>query len=180
MKDSIKSDLHRLGRGVGVKCLINTLITNHGFRHMYYWRNIVEGRNIFNLYYRYKLRNLRLKTGVEIPYSVKIGKGLYLCHPYCITVNSKAVIGDNVTLYKGCTIGNQKRGKKSGAPVIGNNVYIGLNSTIVGNVKIGDNVLIAPNTYINIDIPSNSIVIGNPCVVHYCKDATKDYIINTI
>lgn len=49
-------------------------------------------------------------------------------------------------------------------------------STIVGNVVIGNDVLIAPNTYINCDIPDHSIVFGNPCIVKHADDATKDYI----
>lgn len=66
--------------------------------------------------------------------------------------------------------------KKKGAPTIGNSVYIGLNSTIIGGITIGDDVLIAPNTFINEDIPSHSIVIGNPCKIIPKQNATKEYL----
>ena len=57
-------------------------------------------------------------------------------------------------------------GKKQWCPQIGNNVYIGANSTIVGNVVIGENSFIAPNTFINFDVPENSLVIGSPGTIH--------------
>lgn len=60
--------------------------------------------------------------------------------------------------------------------VIGDEVWIGVNATIVGNIKIGNNVLIAPNSYVNCDIPSNSIVLGNPCIIKPNEHATIDYI----
>lgn len=59
-------------------------------------------------------------------------------------------------------------------------MWIGVNVTIVGKITIGDDVLIAPNTFINCDIPSHSIVFGNPCVIKYKNKATEDYINNKV
>ena len=109
-------------------------------------------------------------------YTKNIGYGFYVGHPYGITINAKAIIGNNVNIHKGVTIGQENRGKRKGTPCIGNNVWIGVNATIVGNVVIGNDVLIAPNTYINCDIPDHSIVFGNPCIVKHADNATKDYI----
>ena len=67
-------------------------------------------------------------------------------------------------------------GGRRGTPVIGNRVYIGLNSTIVGGISIGDDVLIAPNTFVNEDVPSHSIVIGNPCKIISKANATEEYV----
>ena len=74
--------------------------------------------------------------------------------------------------------GQENRGIRKGTPKIGNDVWIGVNSTIVGNIKIGEDVLIAPNSYINRDIPDHSIVFGNPCIVKNYKDkiCTEDYL----
>lgn len=63
-----------------------------------------------------------------------------------------------------------------GSPTIGNRVFVGINATIVGNIKIGDDVLIAPNTFVNFDVPSHSVVIGNPGVIHHKENATVGYI----
>ena len=76
------------------------------------------------------------------------------------------------------TIGQENRGKRKGAPTIGNKVWMGVNSTIVGNITIGDDVLIAPNSYVNFDVPPHSIVIGNPGKIIHRENATQDYINN--
>lgn len=117
---------------------------------------------------------------IDMSVNCQIDGGLYFGHPYCISINSKAVIGKNVNIHKGVTIGQENRGIRKGTPTIGNNVWIGINSTIVGKITIGDDVLIAPNAFVNTDIPSHSIVIGNPCIIKSCENATKDYINNPV
>lgn len=106
--------------------------------------------------------------------------GLYLGHPYGITVNSGTVLGMNVNLHKGVTIGRENRGRRRGCPTLGNCISVGINSSIVGKVTIGDDVLIAPNTYINCDVPSHSIVLGSPCRIIPREGATENYIINRV
>ena len=78
------------------------------------------------------------------------------------------------------TIGQENRGRRKGVPVIGNRVWIGVNSTIVGGITIGDDVLIAPNSYVNCDIPAHSVVFGNPCIIKQREKATEGYINNTV
>lgn len=67
-------------------------------------------------------------------------------------------------------------GGRKGAPAIGNEVWIGINAAIVGKITIGDDVLIAPNSYVNCDVPSHSIVFGNPCIIKHKENATEGYI----
>lgn len=130
--------------------------------------------------WKIRFKFMQNKTYLQIPIKTKIGKGFYIEHFGRIIINAKAIIGDNVTIATGVVIGSISRGKKTGEPIIGNEVWIGANSVIVGKIKIGNNVLIAPNAYINFDVPDNSIVIGNPGVIHYSKDATKGYIKNKV
>ncbi len=127
------------------------------------------------LYYRHCY-----KYGVEIPCNTKIGKGFMLCHTYNITINSRAVIGENVSIHKGVLIGQTNRGSKMGNPNIGNNVWVGINAVIVGGINVGDDVLIAPNSFVNVDIPSHSVVYGNPCIIKPRDNATEDYIRITV
>ena len=115
---------------------------------------------------------------LEISPFAHISGGLYIGHPFCITINPEAVLGYNVNIHKGVTIGQENRGKRKGVPTIGNEVWIGVNSTIVGKITIGDDVLIAPNSYVNCDIPSHSVVFGNPCIVKPMENATLGYINN--
>lgn len=126
------------------------------------------------------LRRYRLKYGLEISPSTSIGKGLYLGHAFNITINPKAVIGDWCNIHKGVVIGQENRGKRKGVPNIGNKVWIGINAAIVGNITIGDDVLIAPNSYVNCDVPSHSIVFGNPCIIKHRDNATEGYINNIV
>ena len=105
-----------------------------------------------------------------------IGPGLYMGHVHGITLNPKVKIGKNCNIHKGVTIGQENRGKRKGVPVIGDEVWIGINATIVGNVHIGNDVLIAPGAYINFDVPDHSIVVGNPGVIRHAAHATDGYI----
>ena len=143
----------------------------------YWYRKTNKRPNIIN---RIIYRAIKFIWHIEIPYSVNIGRGLYVGHPFGITINPNASIGENCNIHKGVTIGQENRGKRKGAPTIGNCVWIGINSTIVGGVNIGDDVLIAPNTYVNIDIPSHSVVFGNPCIVKHKDNATEGYINNKV
>lgn len=144
----------------------------------YHFRN--ASTPFWGLWHRLCLKRLQYKNGMEIPYNTKIGKGLYLAHPYNITINPAAVIGENCNIHRGVLIGQENRGHREGAPVIGDKVWIGINAAVVGKVTVGDDVLIAPNTYVNCDVPSHSIVFGNPCIIKSRENATEEYINRTV
>ena len=131
-------------------------------------------------YYKLALKKYTFKFGYDIPSHTKIGKGFYINHLNGITINPQVVIGNNVNMTKGVTIGQTNRGSKKGVPVIGDRVWIGANATIVGKINIGNNVLVAPNSYINFDVPDNSVVIGNPAKIIDNKNATTGYINNLV
>lgn len=116
------------------------------------------------------------RRGLEMTANMQIGKGLFIAHPYNIAINPHAKIGKNCNIHKGIVVGQVNRGAKKGAPVIGDSVWIGINSAIVGNVTIGDDVLIAPNSFVNVDVPSHSVVFGNPCVIKHRDWATEGYV----
>lgn len=155
---------------------VKDFVFQHRLRYMVYFRLAQKTRNpVAKLFYEYKLFRICRKYGIEIKTKTKIGKGFVMCHPYNITISPFAQIGDNCNIMKGATIGISG-GKHPGAPIIGNKVYIGLNSTVIGGVTIGDDVLIAPNTLVNVDIPPHSVVIGCPCKIIHKDHATKEYI----
>lgn len=148
-------------------------------RLLKYFRLCQTTTNAILLFYRYIFKHLKEKNHIEIYGKCDIGPGLYIGHPYCIIINANSRIGANCNIHKGVTIGQENRGRRKGAPTIGNNVWIGVNSTIVGKIVIGDDVLIAPNSYVNCDVPSHSIVFGNPCIIKSRQNATEGYINNT-
>ena len=167
-----RSDLARYG-AAGAKPYIRRLLK--------YLRRVQTCQNpLLRTYYRALYKRQCEKHGIEIPWTASIGKGLYLGHAYNITVNPAAVIGSNCNLHKGVVIGQTNRGAKKGVPVIGDRVWIGINAAVVGGITIGDDVLIAPNAYVNCDIPSHSLVYGNPCVIKAVENATDSYIENTV
>lgn len=123
---------------------------------------------------------MQVKYGVDIPARTKIGPGFKIEHLYGIVLNPDVVIGKNCNIYNGTTIGKEKRGKRIGCPQIGDEVWIGANAVIVGKISIGNDVLIAPGAYVNFDVPSHSIGLGNPAKVIERADATTEYIKNKI
>lgn len=125
-------------------------------------------------------RRIQKKYGVEIPASAEIGEGFKIEHLNGIVINPDVTIGCNCNIYNGVTIGKEKRGKRVGCPTIGDCVWMGANAIIVGNIHIGDHVLIAPGAFVNFDIPSNSIVLGNPAKIISRENATEGYITNIV
>ncbi len=147
-------------------------------RYMITYRkaSFYKKKSLRGLFYRIRLAYLSEKSGIQIPTKTKVGKGFYIGHFGTIIINPEVEIGNNVNVATGVTIGKTNRGEKKGVPIIGNNVWIGTNAVIVGKIKIGDDVLIAPNAYVNTDIPPHSIVIGNPAQIHPRENATEGYI----
>lgn len=172
-KDAFIADIHRqYGKNhVNLWELLNC----HSLAFLFCWRKVVTGSKLKSVY-KIILRHYKKHYGIEIPYKVILGSGFAMQHAYNITIKDEAVIGSNVTMYKGSTVGMDR----SGIPEIGDNVYIGLNSTIVGGVHIGNDVLFAPNSFCNFDVPDHSIVIGNPGRIHHKEGATKEYLLNVV
>lgn len=101
-------------------------------------------------------------TGIEIHPCAQIGKGLFIDHGMGVVIGETAIIGDNVTLFQGVTLGGtgKERGKRH--PTIGNNVVVGAGAKILGNITIGDNVLVGGNAVVIRDVPEDSTVVGVP------------------
>lgn len=129
---------------------------------------------------RWWLRKLSRKTRIQIPAETKIGPGLYIGHTGRIIINSMAILGCNINIGTGVVIGSEARGSREGAPEIGSYVWIGANAVIVGKIKIGSDVLIAPGAYVNFDVPEHSIVIGNPGKIIHKMNAVDGYICSTV
>lgn len=173
------TDYYRFGGGK--PCNPLDYVFRHNLRLTYYYRRYQCAKHkLSRLIFRYALFRLSRKYGLEFSLNTKIGEGLYLCHPYNITVGSGVVIGKNCTLYKGCTLGVAYRGKRQGAPTLGDDVFVGINAAVIGAVHIGNDVLIAPGAYVNFDVPSHSVVLGNPGQIYPKENATEGCIFNRV
>lgn len=146
-------------------------------RYLWYYRMAQASRGtIWGKWYMYRLIRFSEKTGIMLYENMNIPSGLIIGHPGTVIINGAATFDGNLFLTHGVTIGRDIRGKHAGVPHFGKNVCIRCNSTVVGGIKIGEDVLIAPNTFVNFDVPSHSIVIGNPASIHYRANATEGHL----
>lgn len=177
MIEICKQDLFRY-IGDGNKKWLNRLryvLFTPGYQYAYCFRHSTLARNpLSKIFWKILLRRCMFHSGIQIPAGTQIGPGLRISHFGSIVVNPAAVIGKNFSIAQGSLIGSAQ-GKKSGCPVIGDNVIMSANSIVIGGVKIGDYVMIAPGAFVNFDVPPHSIVIGNPGRIISSKYPTDKY-----
>ncbi|MBF8807262.1 MAG: serine acetyltransferase [Enterococcus lacertideformus] len=104
-----------------------------------------------------------------LPYSLKMGNGIKIWHPFGIIIHSKSKIGNNVELRHQVTIG--KSTAESGLPIIGNNVSIGAGAKILGEIYIGDGSIVGANAVVTKSFPKNSVLVGCPAMNIAKKEA---------
>lgn len=120
-------------------------------------------------------KHLGHKKGCEIRWE-HVVSGLVLAHPYGITVNGGAKLGKDCTLFKGCTIRSIRGGNNAGVPALGDIVVVCSNAMVCGNITVGNDVFIAAGTYVNFDVPDNSVVIGKTGVIHHKENPVRYYL----
>ena len=102
------------------------------------------------------------KTGIEIHPGAQIGKGFFIDHGNGVIIGETTIIGDNVTLYQGVTLGGTSKEHGKRHPTIGNNVMISAGAKVLGSFKIGDNSKIGAGSVVLEEVPPNSTVVGVP------------------
>lgn len=132
------------------KALIYYKISNFFYRKKHY------------IIARYISEKAKRKTGIEIHPGATIGKGLFIDHGIGVVIGETAVIGDNVTMFHGVTLGGVGSSKGKRHPTIGNNVFIGTGAKILGNITVGDNAKIGANSVVLKNIEENVTVVGIP------------------
>jgi serine O-acetyltransferase len=114
-------------------------------------------------------------TGISLPPQGEIGEGLYIGHYGSIIVSPASRIGHNCSLAQNVTVGLAGTGEHRGAPVIGNRVFVGAHSIIVGRITVGDDAVICAGSVVMRSVPARAVVMGNPArVVSY--DGSFDYV----
>jgi len=104
----------------------------------------------------------RFLTGIEIHPGATIGEGLFIDHGMGVVIGETSILGDNVTLFQGVTLGGTGKEKGKRHPTLGSNVVVGTGAKVLGNIMVGDNVAIGANAVVIKDVPSNSTVVGVP------------------
>lgn len=109
----------------------------------------------------YSQRTVR-KTGIEIHPGATIGKGFFIDHGTGVVIGETAIIGDNVTLYQGVTLGGTGKEKGKRHPTIGDNVMISAGAKVLGSFTVGENSKIGAGSVVVSEVPPNCTVVGIP------------------
>lgn len=165
----MRADVYRYQGKADTRAFISAYFHDPGFRFTYYLRKVAfyttKRKSIGILGYIYNrilLHHCRFRYGFDISPTTRIGPGFYIGHFGGVVISPYAILGSNINIAQGVTIGASSRGARSGAPVLEDRVWVGANAVIVGKVTIGREALIAPGAYVNFDVPPQSVVVGNP------------------
>ena len=182
----ISADLYRYCGKTDGRAFRSAYLRIPGFRFTYYLRKVAfygkrkRSLGIFAYAYnRVMFNHYRFKYGFDISPTTSIGPGFYIGHFGGVVISPDAILGSNINIAQGVTIGATSRGKRLGAPTLGDRVWVGANAVIVGKITIGREALIAPGAYVNFDVPCNAVVLGNPGKV-VSDSGSRGYVNNTL
>ncbi|MDS9468295.1 serine acetyltransferase [Paracoccus sp. MBLB3053] len=160
--EEIRGDYDRHGKRILDAAFVSLAIYRYGR-----WAAGIEnsaGRWIANKFYGFLCIFVLNVTKVWIPPQVQLGEDFHIIHAEgSLSIHPDVVIGKRCGVMHNVTIGTNMRGR---APIIGDDVFIGVNSTVLGPIKIGDRVRIGANTAVSTNVPSDSVVIGSPAKIY--------------
>jgi len=167
--------------------LLEILLTYSGFWAILFYR-------VAHFFYRYHFKLLariisqwaKFLTGIEIHPGARIGCGVFIDHGAGVVIGETAIIGDNVTLYQGVTLGGTGKEKGKRHPTIGNGVLISAGAKLLGSFTVGDNAKIGAGSVVLKEVPAGATVVGIPgrivklngeridCLDHSLPDPIED------
>jgi len=125
----------------------------------------------FSMLYRHWFRKVRNRYGIELPYTVALGRRVIIEHQSCIVLHGNCEIGDDCIIRQGCTLGNKSLDRPLEAPRLGKCVNVGAGAKILGGVTIGDHAAIGANALVLVDVPAHAIAVGIPAKIILPKAA---------
>ncbi|MGC1381775.1 MAG: serine O-acetyltransferase [Candidatus Baltobacteraceae bacterium] len=111
---------------------------------------------------RYLSQVARFLTGVEIHPGAQVGKGVFIDHGMGVVFGETAIVGDGCTIYQGVTLGGTSLSHGKRHPTLGRNVTVGVNSSVLGAIVLGDNAKVGGGSVVVKDVPANATVVGVP------------------
>jgi len=164
MFDRIKEDIHTVfSNDPAAKSTVEVILCYpglhalwfHRIAHWFWQRNHrLAGRFVSHLG--------RFFTGIEIHPGATIGRRFFIDHGMGVVIGETTIVGDDVLLYKGVVLGGTSLADKKRHPTIGNNVVVGTNAIVLGNILIGDNCKIGAGSVVTKPAPPNSTIVGIP------------------
>jgi serine O-acetyltransferase len=118
-----------------------------------------------SLLYRHYYRRVRNYYGIELPYSVRVGRRVVIEHQSGIVIHGATVIGDDCIIRQNCTLGIRRLDELTKAPRLGRGVDLGAGSVILGDVTIGDHAKIGANAVVLCDVPAHALAVGVPATL---------------
>ena len=119
----------------------------------------------FSIVYQFLYRFIRNIYGIDLPYTVQLGRRVIIEHQSGIIIHGHSVIGDNCIIRQGVTLGNRYLDRCFDAPKLGARVNVGAGAKILGNLTIGDDVKIGANAVVLSDIPAEQTAVGIPAKI---------------
>ena len=116
----------------------------------------------FRLLARWLSQVARFLTGIEIHPAAEIGRRLFIDHGMGVVIGETAIVGDDVTIYQGATLGGTGKEKLKRHPTLGNGVVVGAGAKILGNILVGNDCRIGAGSVVLRDVPEGSTVVGVP------------------
>lgn len=118
-----------------------------------------------SLLYRLLFRRCRNVYGIELPYSVALGRRVVVEHQGGIVVHGASVIGDDCIIRQNCTLGIRRTDALNDAPVLGRGVDLGAGAVVLGRVMIGDGAAVGANAVVLRDVPPGALAAGVPATI---------------
>jgi len=109
----------------------------------------------------------RFFTGVDIHPGARLGRRLFIDHATGVVIGETAIVGNDVTIYQGVTLGGTGKGHGKRHPTVCNGVFIGNNANVLGNITVGENSRVGAGSVVLSDVPPNSTVVGVPAHIVY-------------
>lgn len=129
------------------------------------WRMSVEPKLLrapFSILYRAMFRHVRNVYGIELPYTVQLGRRVIIEHQGAIVIHGQTVIGDDSVIRQGVTMGNRYLDRPTEAPRLGKRVNVGAGAKILGAVTLGDGANVGANAVVLKDVPAGKTAVGIP------------------
>lgn len=154
------------------------VITNYPGVHALLWHRV--SHFLWRIHLKWIARTLsqtiRFLTGIEIHPGAQIGRRFFIDHGMGVVIGETAVIGDDVTLYHGVTLGGTSWSKGKRHPTLGNDVVVGAGAKVLGPITVSNGARVGSNAVVVKDVPENATVVGIPGHIVSAKiqDATSE------
>ena len=162
--NTVIADAYRINGDFNILQFVNYCIFKRVYRPVLTLR-LCQKTKFMRPFFRLLHRWSTATANLELPWNTNIGAGFRITHGFGMVISKDCKIGSNVTIFHGVTVG----AKDGFAPIIEDNVWVGPNVIIIGKVTIGAGARIAGGAVVSKDVPSKSIVAGNPAkIISYC------------